>query len=104
MDAVKRALSANVLLREQNLVLEVFVGMWYANWDLQEWLRPHMDNNLAKYRFACHVFRWCPCINGQTYNDFIQFAIKLVMATNDTTKVPVIEDIRALALPPGTGI
>jgi hypothetical protein len=43
-------------------------------------------------------------INGQTYNDFIQFAIKLVMATNDTTKVPVIEDIRALALPPGTGI
>ena len=43
-------------------------------------------------------------INGQTYNNFIQFAIKVVMATRDSTKIPIIEDIRALALPSGTGI
>lgn len=42
--------------------------------------------------------------NGQTYNNFIQFAIKVVMATSDNTLVPLISDIRALALPAGTGI
>ena len=42
--------------------------------------------------------------NGQTYNNFIQFAIKVVMASSDKTSIPVISDIRALALPPGTGI
>ena len=42
--------------------------------------------------------------NGQTYNQFSQFAIKIVMATNDGTVVPALTDIRALALPPGTGI
>lgn len=41
--------------------------------------------------------------NGQTYNSFIQFAIKVVMSTDDTTKVPFLTDIRALALPSGTG-
>jgi hypothetical protein len=41
---------------------------------------------------------------GQTYNSFIQFAIKVVMATNDKTAVPFLTNIRALALPPGTGI
>jgi hypothetical protein len=42
--------------------------------------------------------------NGQTYNNFIQFAIKVVLATSDKTFVPFLTDIRALALPPGTGI
>lgn len=42
--------------------------------------------------------------NGQTYNQFSQFAIKIVMATNDNTIVPSLTDIRALALPSGTGI
>jgi len=41
---------------------------------------------------------------GQTYNSFIQFAIKIVMATSDNTNVPFLTDIRALALPAGTGI
>jgi len=41
---------------------------------------------------------------GQTYNSFIQFAIKVVLATSDNTNVPFLTDIRALALPPGTGI
>jgi hypothetical protein len=42
--------------------------------------------------------------NGQTYHNFIQFAIKVVMATADNTTVPFLTDIRALALPSGTGI
>ena len=42
--------------------------------------------------------------NGNTYTEFIQFAIKVVMATNDKTSVPSITDIRAIALPAGTGL
>jgi hypothetical protein len=40
---------------------------------------------------------------GQTYDSFIQFAIKVVLTTGDNTTVPFLTDIRALALPPGTG-
>jgi hypothetical protein len=42
--------------------------------------------------------------NGTKYTTFSQFAIKIVMATNDNTNVPFLSDIRALALPSGTGI
>jgi hypothetical protein len=51
--------------------------------------------------------------NGVTYYSFSTFAIKIVMTTNttvvgsvadDTTTVPFLTDIRALALPSGTGI
>ena len=42
--------------------------------------------------------------NEQTYNSFSQFAIKLVMSSSDSTIVPILTDLRALALPPGTGI
>jgi hypothetical protein len=42
--------------------------------------------------------------NGTTYTSFIQFAIKIIMTTNDNTNVPYLSDVRALALPPGTGI
>ena len=42
--------------------------------------------------------------SGVTYTSFSQFAIKVVLATNDNTNVPFLTDIRALALPPGTGI
>ena len=38
------------------------------------------------------------------YNDYSQFAIKIVLATNDNTNVPFLTDIRALALPSGSGI
>lgn len=41
---------------------------------------------------------------GVTYTNFIQFAIKVVMATSDNTNPPSISNIRAIALPPGTGI
>ena len=42
--------------------------------------------------------------NGQTYNKFSQFAIKVVFATDDNTAIPFLNDIRVLALPSGTGI
>lgn len=43
-------------------------------------------------------------VNGKTYNSFIQFAIKIVLITNDRTTVPVLTSLRAIALPSGTGI
>jgi hypothetical protein len=42
--------------------------------------------------------------NGTTYNNFNQYAIKIVIATADTTKVPFLDDLRVLALPSGTGL
>ena len=42
--------------------------------------------------------------NGSTYTSFIQFAIKVVMTTSDKTTVPFLTDIRAIALPSGTGL
>lgn len=42
--------------------------------------------------------------SGQTYTQFSQFAIKIVMSANDGTICPFLTDIRALALPSGTGI
>jgi hypothetical protein len=41
--------------------------------------------------------------SGQSFSTFIQFAIKVVLATSENTVVPYLTDIRALALPPGTG-
>ena len=41
---------------------------------------------------------------GQTYTEFSQFAIKIVLATNDNTVVPYLTNLRALALPSGTNI
>jgi hypothetical protein len=38
-------------------------------------------------------------VSGQTYNDFGQFAIKIVLTTSDKTAVPYLSDIRAIALP-----
>lgn len=42
--------------------------------------------------------------SGQTYTSFSQFAIKIVLSTSDKTNVPYLSDIRALALPSGTGL
>ena len=42
--------------------------------------------------------------NGTTYTSFNQFAIKVVLTSSDTTNVPYLTDIRALALPSGTGL
>jgi hypothetical protein len=38
---------------------------------------------------------------GTTYSTFIQFGIKVVMASSDKTNVPFLTDIRAIALPSG---
>lgn len=40
--------------------------------------------------------------NGQTYYDFSQFAIKIVMTTTDKTLVPFLSDMRCIALPSNT--
>jgi len=40
----------------------------------------------------------------ETYNSFNQFQIKFVMSTEDTSIIPFVTDIRALALPSGTGL
>jgi hypothetical protein len=37
--------------------------------------------------------------NGDSYVTFNQFAIKIVMRTNDSTNPPIIKDMRTLALP-----
>ena len=37
--------------------------------------------------------------NGQTYNSFNQFAIKIVLITSDKTIVPYLTDMRCIALP-----
>jgi hypothetical protein len=42
--------------------------------------------------------------NEQKYSSFSQFAIKVVISSSDSTIVPIITDIRALALPSGTGL
>jgi hypothetical protein len=42
--------------------------------------------------------------SGATYSTFNQFAIKVVMTTTDPTYVPFLTDIRAIALPAGTGM
>ena len=75
------------------------------------------SNVFSKDRTKLIEYEWAPGINnradnnisylstnGETYNKFITFAIKLVMVTNDNTKVPFLTDIRALALPSGTGL
>ena len=69
-------------------------------------------NNLIQYEFAPGVFNSNQAnnnisytsVNGQTYTSFIQFAIKIVMATNDNTNVPSVTSLQAIALPPGTGM
>jgi hypothetical protein len=68
--------------------------------------------NLIQYEFAPGVFNSNQANNnisytnssGQTYTSFIQFAIKIVMATNDPTNVPNITSLQVLALPSGTGL
>ena len=43
-------------------------------------------------------------IAGTSFTSFNKFAIKIVLATDDNTKVPFLTDIRAIALPSGTGL
>lgn len=40
-------------------------------------------------------------LSGQSYDTFNQFAIKIVLTTDDKTKVPFLTDMRVIALPTG---
>jgi hypothetical protein len=89
-----------------------------GNWQLMTTLKGGLNiystsrDNVIEYECAPGIFTSGAAnnnisylsTNGQTYNSFIQFAIKVVLATNDNTTVPFLTDIRALALPPGTNI
>jgi hypothetical protein len=85
------------------------------NWQLMT--QTSSSNVFSSDRTKLIEYEWAPGVsnnadnnisyvstNGSTYNSFITFAIKIVMTTNDNTKVPFLKDIRALALPSGTGI
>lgn len=39
--------------------------------------------------------------SGETYTQFSQFAIKIVLASSDSARTPVLQDLRVLALPSG---
>ena len=63
-------------------------------------------NNLYEYvaapgadGTAQNYVSYASTVNGQTYNRFSQFAIKVVLTTSDKTAVPFLTDIRAIALP-----
>lgn len=89
-----------------------------GNWQLMTTMNGGLNvystdrNNVIEYECAPGIFTSGLAnnnisylsTNGQTYTSFIQFAIKVVLATNDNTTVPFLTDIRALALPPGTNI
>jgi hypothetical protein len=87
-----------------------------GSWQLMAQITPTQystdSTNLIEYEWAPGVYGSNHAnnvisyvsTNGNTYNSFIQFAIKVVLTTNDNTNVPFLTDIRAIALPPGTGI
>ena len=70
------------------------------------------DTLYSKTRDDLHEFTFAPgtsgvdqgyvsyvSTNGQTYNSFNQFAIKIVLVTTDKTVVPYLTDMRCIALP-----
>jgi hypothetical protein len=63
-------------------------------------------DNMYEYTFAPGVgnvsqgYVSYTSTTGETYITFSQFAIKVLLTTTDKTAVPVLEDIRAIALPP----
>jgi hypothetical protein len=70
------------------------------------------DTLYSKFRGDLHEYTFAPgtsgteqgyvsytSTNGQTYNSFNQFAIKIVLLTTDKTSVPYLTDMRCIALP-----
>ena len=87
------------------------------NWQLMTQVGPQNvyskdKNNYIEYEYAPGIWGSGKADNyisytstsGLVYNSFIQFAVKIVLASSDSTSVPFIRDLRALALPSGTGI
>jgi hypothetical protein len=66
--------------------------------DLIEYIVAPGKNNIANNNISYTG------ISGEIYTSFNQFAIKVVMMTTDPTYVPFLADIRAIALPAGTGM
>lgn len=110
--------------RPQNTNIYVFYRIQNRNdsqvfenggWQLMTYV--NNTNGFSKSRTDLLEFEAAPGINGYannqvtytsttgtTYNSFNQFAIKIVMTATDGTTIPNLTDIRALALPSGTGI
>ena len=68
-------------------------------------------NDLVEYEYSPGVggvadnsIQYTSKKTGVSYNSFYQFAIKVVMRASDSTFAPFAKDMRAIALPPGTGI
>lgn len=58
---------------------------------------PYIDPNVG---VASNKVSYTSDVNGQTYNSFYKFAIKVVMTSPDPTTVPYLKDIRGIALLP----
>jgi hypothetical protein len=63
--------------------------------DLREFVSSPGTNNIPDNKISY------TSTSGLTYNQFSQFAIKIVLATSDSTRTPVLHDLRVLALPSG---
>lgn len=48
---------------------------------------------------AQNYVEYSSLVSGQTYNNFNQFAIKIVLTSSDKTSVPFLTDVRSIALP-----
>jgi Domain of unknown function (DUF4815) len=87
------------------------------NWQLMT--QVGTQNVYSKTRSDFIEYEWAPGIlgsgqanntisytstSGQSFNSYTQFGLKIVMTTSDLSKVPVLNDMRAIALPSGTGL
>jgi hypothetical protein len=63
--------------------------------DLREFVSSPGTNNVPDNKISY------TSTSGLTYDQFSQFAIKIVLAASDSTKTPIIHDLRVLALPSG---
>ena len=86
-------------------------GFADGSWKLMTKTRSS-DTLYSKFRNDLHEYTFAPgslgaeqgyvsytSTNGQTYNSFNQFAIKIVLVTTDNTVVPHLTDMRCIALP-----
>ena len=82
-----------------------------GNWQLMTKTN-NSDTLYSQYRTDVQEFSFAPgtsgtdqgyvtytSSNGQTYNTFSQFAIKVVLTTTDKTAVPCVSSLQAIALP-----
>ena len=63
--------------------------------DLREFVSAPGTNNVAANKISY------TSTSGLTYDQFSQFTIKIVLATSDSTRTPILHDLRVLALPSG---